>query len=238
MLSRRTFRLGMLIGGWALLVLCARPVAAQEETKPEETTKTEVDEQPTPWPPPNTQKNEVKREPTQEKGLILHTPAAWKKDEETKPLRLAQFTIPPAQGEKDPVELAVFSFQGLGGGGGVQANVDRWVSQFPGPGTKKTVMTGTGHQGLYVLVDLEGTYQPGVSARGEKQDPIPNARMLAAIIGIRWDGKDADGTPKQKSAVYFLKMVGPKKTIDENEKAFRLAFGASNKENPIPEKEE
>lgn len=227
------------MGGWVLLVLCARSVAAQEETKPEETTKTEVDEQPTPWPPPNTQKHEVKRSEDQETGLVLHTPAAWKKEEQTKPLRLAQFTVPPAQGDKDPVELAVFSFQGLGGGGGVQANVDRWVSQFPGAGTKKTVLTGTGHQGLYVLVDLEGTYQPpNFGGQVEKQDPIPNARMLAAIIGIRWDGKDADGEPKQKSAVYFLKMVGSKKTIDENEKAFRLAFGASNKENLIPKKEE
>lgn len=235
MFSRGMPLLGLLVGGWLLFALGASPVSAQE-TKQEDQPKPEVEEKPTPWPPPNTEKHEVKREEDQEQGLVLHTPKEWKKEElPPQSLRLGQFSIPSAEGDKEPVEVAVFSFQGLGGGGSVDANVKRYVSQFP-EATKKHVVGATGHQGKYVLIDLEGNYQPPPFQQDAK--PIKDARMLAAIIGIQWQGKDEKGDPKQKSAVYFVRMVGPKKTIDANEEAFRLAFGAENKSKEYPLSEE
>jgi len=254
----------VLLAGWASVSLCAGPVIAQEADKPAET-KPAAEEKSTPWPPPNTVKQDpIKRTEDQATGLVLYTPKSWEKGKPANNLRLAEFIIPPAEGETEPVELAIFSFQGAGAGGGVQANVDRWINQFPGNDTKKTIVTGEGHQGLYVLVDLKGTYVPPPFVQGAK--PMPNARMLAAIIGIRWqeevkkddaDGEaagdaksesgnagddKADGEEKQtvtKSAVYFLKMVGSDKTVSANEEAFRRAFGAAHKsqENPIPTKD-
>lgn len=241
MLSRRTRFLVLLLWGWALLIVSAGSLSAQDNPKTEKPAETEEAEDPTPWPPPNTEKHEIKRTETQKQGLVMHVPKDWKKTDPDSNLRLAQFTIPPAKGEKDPVELAIFSFQGQGAGGGVSANVERWVNQFPGEKTEKKIVTGKGHQGLYVLVDLKGTYQPPPFVQGGK--PMPEARMLAAIIGIRWEEEEGEGDDKetvQKSAVYFLKMVGPKKSVSAVEEDFRLAFGATNrsKENPIPVKDE
>ena len=44
-------------------------------------------------------------------------------------MRKASYEVPRAKGDSDDGELAVFYF-GPGQGGGIEANVDRWVKQF------------------------------------------------------------------------------------------------------------
>ncbi len=220
-----------LLGASALLFVGTGYVRAQETPKAE---TPPADEKPTPWPPKNTVKEDIK-------NLVLYVPKTWKRENPKNMLRLAQFTIPPAAGEKDPVELTIFSFAGGGAGGGVNANVNRWIDQFNANGRKQKIVTGEGHQGLYVLVDLQGTYNmPDGPPIAGKTKPLPNARMLAVIIGIRWEEEVGEGDAKKtekKSAVYFLKMAGDEKTVTANKDAFRLAFGATNpsKENEIKE---
>jgi gluconolactonase len=232
------------MGATALISVLAAPARAQEAPKqeaPKQEEPPKEDEKPTPWPPPDTEKHEIKRTADQGKGLLLHTPKSWKKGEPASSLRLAEFSIPAAEGDSMPVELTVSSFAGAGGG--VQANVQRWVGQFQ-EGRKVEIFTGEGHQGLYVLVDLKGTYNmPDGPPIQQKTKPLPNARMLAVIIGIRWDEVQGEGDNKQtvkKSAVYFLKMAGPEKTVTANEEGFRLAFGATNrtKETPFDQKDD
>lgn len=229
-----------LIGAAAWLCAPVAPASAQEAQK-QDAPKQEAppkapDENALPWPPPNTEKHDIKRDENQRKWLVLHTPKTWKKEEPASPLRLAQFSIPPAEGDKVPVELTVSSFAGTGGG--VQANVDRWIGQFQPQGRKVKIFTGEGPQGLYVYVDLQGTYNmPDGPPIQMKTKPLPNARMLAVILGIRWDEEQGEGDKKQtvkKSAIYFLKMAGPEKTVTANEEAFRLAFGATNRTNETP----
>jgi gluconolactonase len=242
----RNFLLIWLLGAWALLIVGPASTRAQEAAEPKETPKAEqaaepkappkaAEEKPTPWPPAGAVEEKIK-------SLVLHVPKTWKREEPKNNLRLAEFSIPAAEGDKDPVELTVSSF--TGGGGGVTANVDRWIGQFQSTGRKVKVVGGEGHQGTYVLVDLEGTYNmPDGPPILQKTKPLPNARMLGVILGIRSkEETEVDGKKEtvENFAVYFIKMPGSKKTVTANEEAFRLAFGAANRsqENPVEIKEE
>ncbi|MEX0818234.1 MAG: hypothetical protein WD070_01535, partial [Pirellulaceae bacterium] len=144
--------------------------------------------------------------------ITLKTPANWKQSEPTSSLRLAQFEIPAAEGDKEPAELAIFSF---GGGGGVQANIDRWVDQFHADGRKSKVTTGKSDFGQYVIVDVVGTYKKPVGPPVlRKTEAMKGARMLAAILAVEGKGN------------YFLKMTGEDATVSAAADAFRASFGA------------
>ena len=102
----------------------------------------------------------------------------------------------------------------MGAGGSVQSNIDRWVDQFvgaggtpPKPRLDKLAVGGADVE----IVDLSGTYKdmPGGPFAGGKTVMRENWRMLGAIIQTKDRGN------------YFLKLYGPKATIDENEKGFQ-----------------
>jgi hypothetical protein len=57
-------------------------------------------------------------------NLCFKAPKSWKKVAPSNAMRKAQFRIEPAKGDDTPGELSISSFGG--GGGGVQANIDRW----------------------------------------------------------------------------------------------------------------
>jgi gluconolactonase len=143
--------------------------------------------------------------------ITLKTPASWKQSEPTSKLRLAQFEIPAAEGDKEAAELAIFSF---GGGGGVQANVDRWIEQFQADGRKSKVTTGKSDLGQYVFVDVTGTYKKpvGPPVLG-KTEALPGARMLAAILAVEGKGN------------FFLKLTGENATVSAAAEPFRVSFG-------------
>ena len=61
-------------------------------------------------------------------GLTWTAPPEWKAQGE-RPMRAATYSIPAAKGDPEPAELAVFYF-GESSGGGVDANVKRWIDQF------------------------------------------------------------------------------------------------------------
>ena len=143
--------------------------------------------------------------------ITLKTPARWEQSEPLSRLRLAQFEIPAAEGDKAPAELAIFSF---GAGGGVKANIDRWINQFDAGGRKSKVTIGKSDFGPYVIADVTGTYKKpvGPPIRG-KTEPLEGARMLAVILAVEGKGN------------YFLKMTGEKATVSAAAKAFRNSFG-------------
>jgi gluconolactonase len=144
--------------------------------------------------------------------ITLKTPATWKQSEPLSKLRLAQFEIPAAEGDKESAELAIFSF---GGGGDVKANVERWIGQFVADGRKVKVTGGKSDLGQYVFVDLSGTYQKPVGPPVlRKTEPMPGARMLAVILAVEGKGN------------YFLKLTGEQATVSAAVDAFRGSFGA------------
>jgi hypothetical protein len=98
-----------------------------------------------------------------------------------------------------------------GGGGTVEANLQRWTSQFQS--TKEPVRTTATVNGLKLTsLDVTGTYvaemRPGATEHHNK----PGFRMRATVVE----------TPK---GPYFIKMTGPLKTIDRAGAAFDQFLG-------------
>lgn len=129
-------------------------------------------------------------------GAVKWTkPARWK-DGPAKQMRTATYMIPAASGDGEEAECAVFTNIG----GGVQANIDRWVGQFEktdGTPIQKQVMIN----GLAVTtVDVNGTFKGGGAMMGQSSASKSSYRMLGAIA----QGPDGE--------IYF-KLTGPTKTV-------------------------
>src|SRR5215472_3769813 len=61
-------------------------------------------------------------------GLKWTAPAGWK-NEGSRPMRAATYSVPAAAGDQDPAECVVYFF-GAGQGGSIEANIERWKGQF------------------------------------------------------------------------------------------------------------
>jgi hypothetical protein len=144
-------------------------------------------------------------------GLAWSAPKEWEV-QGARPMRAATYRIAPAKGDTEPGELAVFYF-GQGQGGGVDANVKRWVGQFQkADGTavseKDTKTKKDTINGLAVTtVDVKGTYTGGGPMMGPST-PKPGFRLLGAIV----EGPEG---------AIFFKFTGPEKTVAGAEKSFR-----------------
>ncbi len=140
--------------------------------------------------------------------LTLKVPSEWTRGEPTSKMRLAEFTLPGPGGD---VELVVFRFPG---GGSVQANLDRWKGQLQGPDggpvpeADQSITTRERAPFKITSLDTKGTYVAAVTPGSSARYNTPDARMFAVII-------EGAGDP------YFLKAVGPQKTIDLWEAAFK-----------------
>jgi hypothetical protein len=194
----------------ALLMLLTSPVNADEKPeakdKPKEETKVK------------TVKVEVKG------GLVINVPETWKKEKPASTLRLAQFSIPMAEGDKEAGELALFNF---GFGGGVKANIDRWIKQFHADGRKTKVTRGEMEAGKYYFVELSGTYNKSIGPPIQRRtEPREGYRMLGVILGV------------EEKGVYFFKMTGPDKTVAKEGKTLRASFGADGEKEEDVELEE
>ena len=150
------------------------------------------------------------------KDITLAVPAGWQQSPPSNRLRLAQFEIPAAKGDAEPAELVISSFGG--GGGGVEANIQRWVGQFASKGRESKIVTGESPQGKYVLVDVQGTYnKPDGPPVLRKTKPMPGSRMLAVILAVPGKGN------------YFLKLTGLQSTVKAAAADFRRSFGGQEK---------
>jgi hypothetical protein len=147
-------------------------------------------------------------------GLTFQAPAAWKSTKPSSTMRRAQLKVDPVEGDTDPAELVVFAFPG--GAGGVEANLQRWQSQFrdkDGKPPKLESKTVKGKNVDVIRVELAGRYVapkfPGSAEVYDKAD----YRLLGAIVTTEDTG-------------YFLKMVGPDKTMVAARPAFDELLGS------------
>src|SRR5947208_13006916 len=93
--------------------------------------------------------------PGQAGTLAFTKPAAWTDRASTSSMRVAEFIVPKAPGDAEDGELIVYYFGG--GGGTVEANLQRWTSQFQS--TKEPVRTTATVNGLKLTsLDVTGTY--------------------------------------------------------------------------------
>jgi hypothetical protein len=143
-------------------------------------------------------------------GLKFTAPAGWISETVTSSMRQAQYRLPRVEGDSEDAEMVVYYFRG--GGGGVQANVDRWIGQFSkpdgSPADDNAKTTNTVVRGIPVtIVAVSGTYSGAMGPMGGSSEPKTNYRMLAAVA-------EAGNGP------WFFKLTGPAKTVANWEPSF------------------
>jgi hypothetical protein len=139
--------------------------------------------------------------------LQLKAPGSWTRKKPQTMIVEHEFAVPAAEGDKADGRLTV-----MAAGGGVEANIERWVGQFAQPDGGNTRERAK-IQNIKVageevhLVDISGTFR---DQRGPGAPAVewPKYRMLAAIIATKGLGN------------YFVKFYGPERTVAEHEKAF------------------
>lgn len=137
-------------------------------------------------------------------NINFDLPAGWVSQPPTSDMRMAQAEIPGSAG---PGQLVVFHF-GPGGGGTVEANIERWIGQMEmPPGTNpqpQTFETGTGYKVTWI--DVPGTLKPSMMGTGPETEQ-PNSRLLGGIV-------EGPGGP------WFFKATGPDATLAAQRDAF------------------
>jgi hypothetical protein len=141
-------------------------------------------------------------------GLRWAAPAGWKIGG-AQPMRAATYGVAAAAGDAAGGECVLYFF-GAGQGGSVDANIERWKSQFSAPGGKPVVpkvAKRTVHGLPVTTIDVSGEY----SGMGG-----PMAAASRAASGYRLLGAIVEGP----GGNVFVKFTGPAKTIDANQPKF------------------
>jgi hypothetical protein len=137
-------------------------------------------------------------------------PAGWIVETPSSSMRKAQYRLPRAKGDPEDGELVVFFFQG--GGGSVQMNIDRWISQFTKPdGSPATDAARTTRKEVHgiplTIVDVGGTYMAASGPMLAEVKTKPDFRMLAAVA-------------ETAAGPWFFKLTGPAATVVRWESSF------------------
>lgn len=143
-------------------------------------------------------------------GIHWSAPAGWEA-QAARPMRAATYRVPRAAGDREDGECAVFYF-GAGQGGGVEANIKRWIAQFEladgRPADKAAKITKTTLGGMAVTrIDVAGTYLAAAGPMAPGAVRKPGYRMLGAIV-------------EAPQGNVFFKFTGPAKTVTTAEAQF------------------
>lgn len=141
-------------------------------------------------------------------------PAEWSEQTPSSSMRKAQYVLPKVPGDGEDGELAVFYF-GLGQGGSVEANIERWIGQISQPdGSSSKDKAKTSKKEIsgmpVTLVDVSGTYSAGMMSNAP---PRQGYRMLAAVA-------------ETTEGPWFFKLTGPEKTISKWSGSFDHFIGS------------
>jgi hypothetical protein len=115
-------------------------------------------------------------------GFHSQVPSRWAPEPPTSSMRVLQLKVPGAEGAESAA-LIVYFF-GPGQGGTVEANVERWKSQFSGPDGSPVVPSITSVEGSQLpatLVELEGSYARGIGV-GPSGEAQSDRMLLAAVV--------------------------------------------------------
>jgi hypothetical protein len=143
------------------------------------------------------------RQKVDARGLTFEAPASWKSKASTRPPRAAELKADPIDGDDFPAEMVVYVFPG--GVGGVQANIDRWKTQFKDKDGNPPKFDSKKVKGKNVdvtRIETSGHYHPsqfpGLPAEPDRDD----ARFFGAIV-------------MTDKTSYVIKMIGPDKTMNK-----------------------
>ena len=130
-------------------------------------------------------------------------PAAWTWVPVSSPMRKAQLRVPGAAADQ-AADITFFHF-GAGGGGGLDANIKRWLGQFQAAEGVSKVEPQTIAGTKVTIVTTEGTFASGMP--GGASTPLPDQALLGAIV------EHTDGD-------VFVKMTGPAPLVKESRAKF------------------
>ena len=145
-------------------------------------------------------------------GLKWTAPAGWV-SKGPAPFRIVTYAVPATSGP-DKSECIVYFF-GPGQGGTVEANMNRWKSQFtrngrPSPGTMSKELV---HGITVTMLDISGVYAAGGGMAQEGAGPSPDYRMIASV---------AEGP----GGNIFIRFIGPAKSVAAGMDGFRKLVGS------------
>lgn len=130
---------------------------------------------------------------------------------------IAQYGIPvdAADDPKAKVQMRVYYFSG--GGGGVDANIERWVGMFEAEGRDKKLEKLEADGMKITYVDIKGAYKEKPFPMAEDFTLRKDYRMLAAVVETPADGP------------YFFRAVGPAKTMAKQLDGFKHMLKSAKK---------
>jgi len=142
--------------------------------------------------------------------IAMSATGKWEKVKPRSNMIDVEFSVRSAKDDEKPGRITM-----MGAGGSIDANIDRWASQFKqtdGEDTRQKatkVTEETIAEQDVTIVSITGTYlDRPIPIRPQQMTQREGYRMLSAIIETENLGN------------YFIKFYGPKKTVDSNEKAF------------------
>lgn len=141
-------------------------------------------------------------------------PDGWTEKPSTSSMRAAQFQLPAPEGEE--AEVVVYYF-GETGAGSVQANIDRWVSQFKQPDDKPSTSVAKIEEAQFAgqeanIVSVSGRYVAGAMPGRQAVDK-PDQSLVAAIV------------PSPRGPYYF-RLIGSKAAVAAQEAPYRQALAS------------
>jgi len=130
-------------------------------------------------------------------GVSWTVPERWQEGG-GRPMRVATYMVPAADGDEAGAECAVFHF-GAGQGGDIPSNIARWVGQFENPSEpRQSTMESNGFK--ITTVATNGTFLAPSGPMMQSQGKMENYSLLGAIV-------------EAPEGSVFFKMTGPAKTV-------------------------
>jgi len=143
-------------------------------------------------------------------GMSWTTPKGWT-ELPARSMRFATYGVPAVGGDKEAGECAVFHF-GVGQGGGVDDNLDRWVAQFEN--AHDVTRAKAEHNGFKLSrVQVQGSYLAPSGPMMESSSTKPGFMLLGAIV----EGPNGS---------VFFKFTGPEKTVKAAERDFEAMLSS------------
>lgn len=139
-------------------------------------------------------------------GMKSATPADWKEETPTSTMRMAQFKLPKADGDKEDGELALFAFPG--GSGTVEQNLKRQEAKFE--------ITGKPDVSEIKIGEAKGTYQDIKGTFLKKFPPFAPDAKITKMDSYRQLYVVFEAGGKQ----YYMTLLGPAKTVEKHKAGF------------------
>ena len=119
-------------------------------------------------------------------GVGFAPPADWQ-DLGPNAMRKAQYRLAPVGGDSAPAEVNVFYF-GPESGGGVEANLQRWIGQMvlpdggdPASAAQRSTFTADGMAGH--IISLDGSFKSGGGGpMGGSGELLPGYRLVGVVL--------------------------------------------------------